>query len=722
MNFYFNDIAFIRFISLVWAIFSCIMGIFVYFKNRHSIINRIWSGVSFGVGFWCLGAYFLLTSKDYAGALFAARFLHFFAIPIPIVQLHFTYLLLAIPKNQQRFLRSGYLVTIILLLSDFTPFFIREVVTKPYFRYYPVPCLLYHIFTIMYFGISIYWSYLLIKAIPGLTSGKRNQIKYVAIASIIGIFGGGTTFLLIYNIPFPPFPALLVALYPLIITYAIIKYRLMDINIALTRAGVFIAVYALVLGVPLWLGYTTKAWFPATGLAILLATLGPLIYNYFRRRAEDIVLKDQHRYQETLRRLSATLTLVKELERLLKLVVLRVARAVRVDFACVYLANENKLIQKYPYTVKGFFPDFPKELSFDSNVIRYTISKRKPVFAEELVSMTDGFNLRSGLIVPSFVRKRLLGFLVLGPKASGAIYTQEDANMFGILANQLVLAIENSQFIDEHERTQAELFSRERMASLGTMAGGMTHQINNRFNAISMATSDTIDTLKFIDPNSCSQEAKEYLQQIKHALVRIQENALRGGKLVNDFLNFSQPDRLQKETKLFNLPEPLERGIEMVKIKTAFSQDTIQKEIPESPLLIRGSFEMLQDMFFNITDNAIDALDKKDKAIQKKELTPPEEGYKGRVAIRMYREDPWVVSKIQDNGIGMTKEQLGRLFVPFFTTKATAVKGTGFGFFVIYKIIEAHGGTIEVESEYGKGTTFTIKLPLAKKGEENNEP
>ena len=721
--------------GLINSLTLTILGIFVFLRNRKALPNITYFIFCFFISFWSYSYFLWQISKTSKEAFFWCQMLMAGAVFIPAAYFHFVTTLINkhTDKGIKKLIYFGYLLAGIFAILNFTPLMIIDVRPRLKFPFWPTAGIAYKYFLLYFAVYASYGCYLLLKEAKHVTGTKRNQYIYVFIGSAVGYLGGATNFPLWYDIKLYPVGNILSSIYVALVGYAIIKYRLMDIKVAITRAGIFAVVYVLVLGLPFvvikWLKPVLISllgenwWIAILVFGMGLASAGPSIFLFLQHRAEAILLKEQRHYQEILRKLSATLTLIKDLNRLLKLVVLRVARAVKVDFACVYLANENKLIQKNPYTIKGFFPDFPKELSFDSELIHYISSKRKSVFAEELVSMADGFNLRSGLIVPSFVRKRLLGFLVLGPKTSGAIYTQEDANMFGILANQLALAIENSQFIDEHERTQAELFSKERMASLGTMAGGMTHQINNRFNAISMATSDTIDTFKFIDlENNSKQELKDYLQQIKHALTRIQENALRGGKLVNDFLNFSQPDRLQKEAKIFNLSEPLERGIEMARIKTAFAEDTIQKEIQESPLLIRGSFEMIQDMYFNITDNAVDALDKKDKAIKNKELPQPESGYKGKVVIRMSREGSFAVTKIQDNGIGMTKEQLEKLFTPFFTTKATAIKGTGFGLFVIYKIIEAHDGTIEVESEYGKGTTFTIKLPLAKEEEENNEP
>ena len=143
--------------------------------------------------------------------------------------------------------------------------------------------------------------------------------------------------------------------------------------------------------------------------------------------------------------------------------------------------------------------------------------------------------------MPSFIREKLLGFLILGPKSSGAIYTQEDAAVFEVLANQTALAIENTEFIEEFQKTQAQLFATERMASMGTMAGGMTHQINNRFHAIMLATSDTIDTIKLTDFDKVSKDdLKKTFKEVSYALKRIQENwglSFLAKIRINDFVN-----------------------------------------------------------------------------------------------------------------------------------------------------------------------------------------
>jgi signal transduction histidine kinase len=337
--------------------------------------------------------------------------------------------------------------------------------------------------------------------------------------------------------------------------------------------------------------------------------------------------------------------------------------------------------------------------------VSYITLKRKPIFVEELNQLIrGGFGLRHGLIIPSFMRERLLGFLLLGPKSSGAVYTQDDVYVFEILANQAALAIENAEFIEESQKTQTQLFATERMASMGAMAGGMSHQINNRFHAIMMATSDTLDSLNFINIEPYPQEAKDYIAQVKHALTRIQENSKHGGKIVNDFLNFSQPDRLQKQAQEFNITDPLERAIEMVRIKTVFKDEAIERNVPAGLPKIQGDFVLLQDVFFNLIDNAIDAIKFKERALGA--------SFQGKIAITITQTDSKILIKLQDNGTGISDEAKKKVFVPFFTTKATASKGTGLGLFVIQKIIAAHQGEIRLDSIYGQGTTFNITLPI----------
>ncbi len=117
--------------------------------------------------------------------------------------------------------------------------------------------------------------------------------------------------------------------------------------------------------------------------------------------------------------------------------------------------------------------------------------------------------------------------------------------------------------------------------------------------------------------------------------------------------------------------------------------------------------------------NAYDAIKKKEEAIKGGSLKLlAGQTYKGKLALSvssiMKSGAPWLRVVVHDTGIGVETENISGLFIPFFTTKATAEKGTGLGLYVLKKIIENHRGEIEVNSAYGEGTTFTVQLPAAK--------
>ena len=107
--------------------------------------------------------------------------------------------------------------------------------------------------------------------------------------------------------------------------------------------------------------------------------------------------------------------------------------------------------------------------------------------------------LGAAVVVPSLIRERLLGFMALGDKRSGEIYTKDDLRVFTVLANQAALAIENARFFAESQEMQEQIAQAEKMATIGTMADGLSHQINNRFHALSLISGDSLDTINITD-------------------------------------------------------------------------------------------------------------------------------------------------------------------------------------------------------------------------------
>jgi signal transduction histidine kinase len=520
-----------------------------------------------------------------------------------------------------------------------------------------------------------------------------------------------------YNIHLVPYLNITISLYIGIVAYAIFRFRLMDIKVAITRAGIFAIVYTLVLGVPFWLGYKYHLWMHATWLMLVLATLGPFIYIYLDRKAEQRLLKEQRRYQETLRQASVGMTRIRNLKRLLDLITHIVTKTVKITYAGIYLYDREA--DEYILQVcrdKGRTP-IPK-LSVDNPLIQRLINNRQPLIYEEVRLEAQTVNhttqksleenmrlLTASVVIPSFLEDRLLGFIVLGEKASGQIYTPDDLNVFQVLAAQSALAIENARFFEETKQMQEQIGQAEKMATIGTMADGLSHQINNRFYALSLIAADTIDTIKLTDTSQCSPEVKEMLGQINHALERIKDNVIQGGEVVKGVLKYTRKG--EEGLEPLALDQILDATLDMLKYKINLSEIDITRGYVKDLPKIKGNQIQLQEVFFNFCDNAYDAIVERKVALK-------EEGYRGKINFSAQPKDTMLEITIEDNGMGI-KEDLGKkVFTPFFTTKTSSHKGTGLGLYVIKKIItDNQKGRVSFKSAYKVGTRFIVELPLA---------
>jgi len=689
---------------------SFALSFFVFYKNPKSRTNQTFSFWTLAVAGWSL-CYFLWlsTEKSYL-AEFYLRTLMLFVIFIPSTFTHFILTFLKI-NYDKRINIGNYLISILLGCMVYSRLLARDIGPFLVFPFWLKPAFLFSIHSIHFFTNVIYSHFLMLRAIRHQSGIFRNQVFYVFVGTVIGYSAGAINYLTWYRIPIPPFLNPLNSISVAFISYAILKYRLMDIKVALTRTGIFVVVYTMVLGIPFWIGYTTKSWLPSTGLAVFLATLGPFIYIYLDRKAEQRLLKEQRRYQETLKQASVGMTRIRNLKRLLDLITHIVTKTVKITYAGIYLYDREA--NEYVLQVcrdKGRTP-IPK-LTADNPLIQRLINNRQPLIYEEVRLEAQTVNhtteksleenmrlLTASVVIPSFLEDRLLGFIVLGEKASGQIYTPDDLNVFQVLAAQSALAIE------ETKQMQEQIGQAEKMATIGTMADGLSHQINNRFYALSLIAADTIDTIKLTDTSQCSPEVKEMLDQINHALERIKENVIQGGEVVKGVLKYTRKG--EEGLEPLALDQILDATLDMLKYKINLSEIDIIRGYAKDLPKIKGNQIQLQEVFFNFCDNAYDA-------ICERKVTLKEEGYRGKINFSAQPKDTMLEITIEDNGMGIKEDFNKKVFTPFFTTKTSSHKGTGLGLYVIKKIItDNHKGRVSFKSAYKVGTRFIVELPLA---------
>jgi two-component system NtrC family sensor kinase len=235
----------------------------------------------------------------------------------------------------------------------------------------------------------------------------------------------------------------------------------------------------------------------------------------------------------------------------------------------------------------------------------------------------------------------------------------------------------------EIDERQEELVQSRKIAALGTFTAGVAHEINNPLNNIYLTAEALIEDFEREIPG----EAKELVLDILY-------QAERAAEVVGSLLDFSRSER-PSFTEL-SIDEVVHGTIKLVKNQLMLTGIGLTVEVPSEMPKIRGAKRHLQQVFLNLFLNAIHAMPNGGELIV--QATPYSSDY-----IRV---------DVQDTGVGIKAETLEKIFDPFFTTKEVR-RGTGLGLSVTYGIVQEHGGYIEVASEVGIGSTFSVFLPLA---------
>jgi signal transduction histidine kinase len=231
----------------------------------------------------------------------------------------------------------------------------------------------------------------------------------------------------------------------------------------------------------------------------------------------------------------------------------------------------------------------------------------------------------------------------------------------------------------DREKVKERLVQDRYYASVGKLAAGVAHFIKNSLWNIGSRAQMLLENTNEND------ESYKLLDTIK----RRNDDA---NKVVIDLLNFAKRETRKDEKRQLNVVEIIGNVLKLLDHELRLSNISKEINVSDGEVKLPGNEFELKEAFLNIIKNAIEAM--------------PEGG---KLSIEVNATDKVLTVKISDNGVGMSKETLENLFIPFFTTKTNAV---GFGLFDSQRIMQKHGGSIKADSELGKGSTFFIELPL----------
>jgi len=235
---------------------------------------------------------------------------------------------------------------------------------------------------------------------------------------------------------------------------------------------------------------------------------------------------------------------------------------------------------------------------------------------------------------------------------------------------------------DKIEKIQLQLMQSEKMASLGKLAAGVAHQLNNPLGGI------TLFTKLLLEEYDLKEGAREDLH-------RILKDAERCRDTVKELLEFTRQTRHLMQPHDINTT--ISRTLFLLENQTLFNDIEIENNMMPSPPFVMADTQQLNHLFMNIILNAVEAMGKNGKLTLKTSKSP--------------KEDKLNI-EISDTGPGIPEDVLPHIFDPFFTTKEEG-KGTGLGLSMVYGIVENHGGKIMAKSKPGQGTTFIIEFPIA---------
>jgi len=719
----------------VTAAISLFVAFIVFNKNKKSTSHITLSLFSLSVFLWSISYAIWLLSNNEVEALFWARTLNLGATLIPAFLFHWIFCFLKIDREKRKFIIFYYILTVLFALFSYSECYIESVAPIRNFPYWPQANWLYALFLIIVW-IPIFTSsfFLLLKEIKKRKSISRQQIVYVLIGLVIGFIGGSTNYFLVFGLDYiSPAGSSLVVFFPVLFSYAIIRYRFMDIKLILRKSSVYI----LSLVVIFFLAFIIKVigsrylnefsfWLDSVTIFLAVATF-PYIKNWFFEIANKYFFTSLYNSQELILKTSNKLRSVLNIEKIYDFLYSTFSDNLHTRAFGVLDYNSDNKNYRLKYN-RGF--NAKKGDIFERNleVENKFINKNKIVITEELENLyynddTKGLieilkSLKVELLIPLRSKGDSIGLLVLGAKETEEAYNDEDLQVLEIISGQAAVAIENAQLYSEVKKFNIRL-KREVKKAIGEV-----ESVNADLTLTNKKLSNAYKSLKQLDVaknefiSIASHQLRTPLTSIKGFVSLIMEGdygkigkgvreALRKIfisnerliKLVNDLLSISRIESGKftfnfKENDVVSMVEGIvdNFGLEAKNKKLKISYRNFAKKI-EPFIFDRGK---MQEVVSNLIDNAI-------KYTQK-----------GEIKIKIEETAKKVRIIVSDSGKGMREDESNYIFEKFrrgVDSSNLNTEGTGLGLYVCKKIVDAHKGRIIAESDGpGKGSRFIIEL------------
>ena len=689
--------------------------------DRRSQRNLRFAYLATALAVWNLGVFGLRATADPETALIWQRVLHVGVIPIPVLFYHYVLAFLDLPRRRPELI-VGYVLCGVFLAAWPTPAFLHGV-TESTWGFMPAAGPLYAPFFVYFQSYLALGLVRLVRAYGSQSSSfKRNRTLLVITGVEVSLLGGIVDiarFMLRWDWLYPiGIPSN--AVFALALGVAIVRYRLMDVGVLAKRIVLYLltsAALAPILFLGLWgldqvaLGRPSAS-MPADGVGtltrdaailLLVFTVALPLLRKLEGGLERLMFRRRHGVRDAL------VTLIKELGSLLEIsalartltegLVTRVpvlsAGLYRYDAAAsrfTRLARATSDSADAPATS----PVLDKALALWLGMTGRTLiveetSFRGGAYTKMRAVVAQLEAERVALVVPLFMEGEVTAVLVVGEKLSGEIFDTDEIELLEMLAGETVIALKNAGLyqdlqsrMEELQRTQESLVESAKLAAVGELAASVAHEINTPLMVI-LGNSNLL--LRQLPSNSPASAKVSIIEMEAH----------RAGKIVRDLLNFARKREPKREQ--LSAHDVLDRAIDLLGPRLALAHVEVERVFDLSLPAIAGDRDQLTQVFLNLITNAMDAMETGGRVVLQ---TGIHQGDDGRTMVSV---------SVSDTGHGIPPEHRARIFEPFYTTKSEG-RGTGLGLSVSLGILQMHGGSIEVDSKVGHGTTMRVTVPV----------
>jgi two-component system NtrC family sensor kinase len=667
--------------------------------------------------------------------LWVSRTAHFFVVYAFPVYIHFFHTYLNI-SGRKWLIRSAYAYAFFLMCLTPTSYFL-ESMQKHYFGYFPTGGGLYILSGLAVFLATLYVLILLVNAIRKETnSSHKNRLKYVFAG--FGTMGLLNWFNVLTIFGYSVYPLGNLSFIPLIIfAVGLFKHDLLDMGILIKKSLVYslltaflTCLYALIIimanKVFQNFNFSDSIYFPICFFLLIAFVFGPL-KSKIQVVIDGIFYKGKYDYQKTIKRVSQLIVSVLEYDQIGKLLMDTVVDTMKVRHCALFLKDTSGP-GFISFSTRGESMAAGRSISTNtpSGVIEFMKKQRRPVIRKNLKQQTSAPEIRdvvkdlddlgAEIVLPMIFEENLNGFMVLGEKLSGDLYTREDMDLLETLAGQSSLAVENARSyqslndlkenlekkveerttdlkhaLAEKERTQEMLIQSESLAAIGQLVAGAAHELNNPLTTVTSLIQTTIEDIEQWDEQHPLDP--DLIDDLKFA----DKELGRARSIVASLLGLSRQTQTYSEAVSMNsvVKDALRimhnqykhHGLEIV--------ENYDPDLPD----IQGNFANLGQVALNIIQNAIQSVIHNTGAITLDTWFDPDKRQ--------------VVFSCKDTGPGIPESVRQDIFKPFFTTKEVG-KGTGLGLYICHEIVRKHGGTLKLRDGDGPGAVFEVRLPIGK--------